>query len=258
MTSGVAWRLAEPRAYSVPMAHAAIRPAFRVVQGSIATEGGRPAGRGDLPAAVCLVAPVGNAPIDPDFDPRIASELPFLRRAARRWHRDKANADDLVQDTVVQALANARQWQPDSNLRGWLFTIMRNRFLANVAKSKRSGLLLDTIGAAEGSPSLGSSEARLVMRDLERALARLPERQQTAVRLIGIGGKSYEEAARLMEMSVAAVRCHLARGRERLRLMLEGRAEPPLPGAQPQWLTLAPKLAPRFAETRRSRVAEPV
>ena len=110
-----------------------------------------------------------------DFARRIEGQLGFLQKAARRWHREKAQADDLVQDTVVQALANAHLWrgdQPDSNLRGWLFTIMRNRFLAGRVRWKRSETALDAIAAAdECVPAVASRpEARLMMRDAERAL----------------------------------------------------------------------------------------
>ena len=93
----------------------------------------------------------------------------------------------------MQALANAHLWradQPESNLRGWLFTIMRNRFLAGVARAKRSDAALDAIAAAdECVPAVSSRpEARLMMRDVERALARLPAPQRTAIRLVGIEG----------------------------------------------------------------------
>src|SRR5437879_657790 len=65
-----------------------------------------------------------------DFSRRIEDEIPFLRRSARRWHREQADIDDLVQDTLAQALANKHLWEPGSDLRGWLYTIMRNRFFA--------------------------------------------------------------------------------------------------------------------------------
>lgn len=163
-----------------------------------------------------------------EFCRRIEGELAFLRRIVRRWHREPANADDLVQDTLLQALANAHLWQPDSNLRGWLFTIMRNQFLAAAGRSKRSEAALDEIALDECDPPAGPTEARLVMRDVDRALRLLPRHQQEAVRHIGIDGKSYEEAAYLMGISVAAVRCHLSRGRERLKAMVDrGDATPP-------------------------------
>jgi RNA polymerase sigma-70 factor, ECF subfamily len=167
-----------------------------------------------------------------DFARRVENQLPFLRNAARYWRRDKAGADDLVQDTIVRALANAHLWRPDqpeSNFRGWLFTIMRNRFLAGLVRAKRSDTALDAIAAAdECVPAVASRpEARLMMRDLERGLSLLPAPQRTAIRLIGVEGCSYDEAARLMGLSVAAVRCHLWRGRERLREMVEGSTAPP-------------------------------
>jgi RNA polymerase sigma-70 factor (ECF subfamily) len=167
-----------------------------------------------------------------NFARRVESQLGFLRKSARRWHRDRAQADDLVQETVVQALANAHLWrgdQPDSNLRGWLFTIMRNRFLAGRARAKRSDAALDAIAAAdECVPAVASRpEARLMLRDVERALARLPFRQRTAIRLVAVEGLSYDAAARRMGLSVAAVRCHLSRGRDRLRDLVEGRTAPP-------------------------------
>src|SRR5215211_5333252 len=61
---------------------------------------------------------------------QIEAEIPFLRQAARRWrHRETADADDLVQDTLIRALANAHLWEPGTNLRAWLVTIMHNQFL---------------------------------------------------------------------------------------------------------------------------------
>jgi len=157
-----------------------------------------------------------------EYRQQIENEIPFLRRTVRRWHRDKADADDLVQDTLVQALANAHLWQPGTDLRAWLFTIMRNRFLGTVAKSHRSASALDSIAAAHQEPAAQHSEWRLVLRDLTAALRRLPGNQRSAVILIGVEGKSYDEAARTMGISVGAVRSHLMRGRDRLRTAMRG------------------------------------
>src|SRR5690348_6258038 len=105
---------------------------------------------------------------------RIENELPFLRRSVRRWHREQADADDLVQDTLVQALANAHLWEPGSDLRAWLFTIMRNRFLAGAIRSTRSAAAMERIGAARSAPLAEEGELRLILRDLSAALRRLP------------------------------------------------------------------------------------
>src|SRR5260370_15526086 len=86
-----------------------------------------------------------------DFSRRIEDEIPFLRRTVRRWHREKADADDLVQDTLVRALTNADLWQSGTNLRGWLFAIMRNQFLAGIGKSNRLTSVLQSFAEADSS-----------------------------------------------------------------------------------------------------------
>ena len=152
---------------------------------------------------------------------QIEDEIPFLRRTVRRWHRDKADADDLIQDTLVQALANGHLWQPGTDLRAWLYTIMRNRFLAGVNKSARSATALREI--AEPEPTTAhASELRLLLRDLGAALLRLSSNQRSAVLLIGVEGKSYAEAAQSMGTSVGSVRSHLSRGRDRLKTAVDG------------------------------------
>ena len=171
--------------------------------------------------------------MDPNFAQRIEDEIPFLRRIVRRWHREKSDAEDLVQDTVVQALANAHQWQPGTDLRGWLYTIMRNRFLAGVMRSNRSSAALEQMAATDLRPAAEPSELRLVLRDLLAALRRLPGNQRSAVLLIGVEGKSYGEAAETMGTSVGAVRSHLARGRERLRTAVQGSDTRPPFGTHP-------------------------
>ena len=158
----------------------------------------------------------------PDFTRRLEAEIPFLRRAARRWQRDTADAEDLVQDTLVQALACAGQWQPGSDLRAWLFTIMRNRFFATTARSKRSAAAVEQLTQAEAQPATAAAELRMILRDLAAALRRLPGNQRSAVMLIGVQEKSYEEAAQDMGTSVGAVRSHLMRGRGRLKTAMHG------------------------------------
>jgi RNA polymerase sigma-70 factor, ECF subfamily len=156
------------------------------------------------------------------FAEEIITQIPFLRRAVRRWHQDRADADDLVQDTLVRALANAHLWQPGSNLRAWLFTIMRRQFLAEIARSNRA-VTLWGLAAADGAAVVADArEARLVLRDIGSVLHRLPQKQRTALQLAGIEGKSYEEVAAAMGLSVGAVRCQLARARYRLRAAVDG------------------------------------
>jgi RNA polymerase sigma-70 factor (ECF subfamily) len=181
-------------------------------------------GDSDGPFSGDAPGPEGHAGAPPgsEFSQRIEREIPFLRRRVRRWHRDNADADDLIQDTLLQALASAHLWQPGSDLRAWLFTIMRNKFFGTVHKSARSASALESFAAADPGPAPDPREARLILRDLGAALRRLPGNQRSAVILIGVEGKSYEEAAQSMGTSVGAVRSHLARGRDRLRTAVNG------------------------------------
>ena len=157
-----------------------------------------------------------------EFMRQIEDEIPFLRRTVRRWHREPADADDLVQDTLIQALANEHLWQAGTDLRAWLYTIMRNRFLAGVNRSSRSASALKEVAEAEPAPTAHASELRLLLRDLGAALRRLSSNQRSAVLLIGVEGKSYAEAAESMGTSVGAVRSHLSRGRDRLKTAVQG------------------------------------
>ncbi len=145
----------------------------------------------------------------------------------------------MLQETLLQALANGHLWQPGSDLRGWLFTIMRHCFLAGIVKSNRA-LAAQQICAADCPITVSDPrEARLILRDVAAALRRLPIKQRAAVLLAGIEDKSYQEAAAAMGLSVAAVRSQLARGRSRLRVAVDGgETRSPFPAAMP----LAPAL----------------
>jgi RNA polymerase sigma-70 factor (ECF subfamily) len=167
---------------------------------------------GDRPAAI------------PQVWSQLEAEIPYLRRAVRRWCRDPADAGDLVQDTLIRALSSAHLWEPGTNLRAWLLTIMRNQFFSNVAKNRRTEIAGEALEIA-GPGGSGEAESRLILRDVERAVRRLPPKQRSAVLLAGVDGKSYSEVAILMGISVDAVRCHLARARDGLRTAVYRRDE---------------------------------
>ena len=197
------------------------------------------------------------APRDPppmiEFRRRVEEELPYLRRAARHWQREKAGAEDLVHDTVLRALANAPLFEAGSNLRAGLLTIMRNRFFASAAASSRWVAMPNGLAEAYPEATPHPSDGRLQLRDLERALGRLPQKQRAAVLAVGRDGQSYAEAARAMGTTVAALRCHLKRARDRLRAAVEGRDERtwfavPTPSIVPtsEDLAASPETSPAF------------
>jgi RNA polymerase sigma-70 factor (ECF subfamily) len=162
--------------------------------------------------------PVQETSSSYEFSQMILDELPFLRRIVHRWHRFGADAEDLVQDTVVRALANSQQWEPGTNLRAWLFTIMRNRFLGEKASSFRTDVAMRGHPNLDHKPAmLERQDARLLLRDAQRVIERLPKVQRTALLLVGAEGRSHDAVAKTLGISVGALRCHLTRARARLR-----------------------------------------
>jgi len=152
-----------------------------------------------------------------EFARLVEQEIPFLRRLVRRWRSTAAEADDLVQDTLVRALASGHLFEPGTNLRAWLLVIMRNQFLSGLARSKRHDSALTAYAQATPGAASHGSEARLMLRDVAGALSHLPEKQRAALLMVGVDGHSYEEVAQSIGRSVAAIRCDLARARDRLR-----------------------------------------
>lgn len=151
----------------------------------------------------------------------LLTELPRLRRYARALVGERAAADDLVQDTLERAWTRAAQWRPGSDLRAWLFGIMHN---LRVDQLRRPGLQAQALSDEEiDIPMRPTQTDRLEIRDLDAALARLPEEQRAVLLLVGLEEMPYEEAAATLGIPLGTVMSRLARGRERLRRLL---AEP--------------------------------
>ena len=98
--------------------------------------------------------------------PQIEAEIPFLQRVVRRWYREAADADDLVQDTLLRALASAHLWQPGSNLRAWLVTIMRNQFLESIGRIRRWDAAAKIIDIADHRAYLCQSNFRFFQKHI--------------------------------------------------------------------------------------------
>ena len=155
-----------------------------------------------------------------DIFNRIEQEIPRLRRYARALTRDPSAADDLVQDCLTRSLAKAHLWQEGTDLRAWLFTILHNQYVNTVRRSVREGISTEL---SENEPSMvaaATQTKRLELRDLERALARLPEEQRQVLLLVGMEGMRYEEVAVILDVPVGTVRSRLSRGRDALRTLM--------------------------------------
>ena len=150
----------------------------------------------------------------------IEAEIPRLRRYARALTRDNSAADDLVQDCLTRALGKLHLWQRGTDLRAWLFTILHNQYVNYVRRSVREGA---AVGLTDSEPLLTRAPPqgqRLELRDLERAIARLPDEQRSAILLVGLEGMRYEEVAAILDVPVGTVRSRLSRGRDALRKLV--------------------------------------
>jgi RNA polymerase sigma-70 factor (ECF subfamily) len=194
----------------------------------------------------CIVETEAPQPVAvaPDFARLVEQEIPFLRRLVRRWRSTTSEADDLVQDTLVRALASGHLFEPGTNLRAWLVVIMRNQFLTSLARSKRHESALSAYAVANPGATSHGGEARLVLRDVEDALRHLPEKQRSALLMVSLDGQSYEEVSQSIGRSVAAIRCDLARARDRLRQAVNlGEARTPWATALQRAGSVTPKRA---------------
>lgn len=156
-----------------------------------------------------------------DFAHLLEMEIPRLRRYARALTRDASRADDLVQSCLVRAIAKNHLWQPETDLRAWLFTILHNQHVNDVRRSVREGVCvpMEDVGPILTIPP--NATALLQLRDLERAIATLPEEQRQVILLVGLEGMSYGNVAVILQVPVGTVRSRLSRGRETLRRRMD-------------------------------------
>jgi RNA polymerase sigma-70 factor (ECF subfamily) len=155
-----------------------------------------------------------------EFHRLIEQQIPRLRRYARALTHDIARADDLVQDTLTRALVKEDRWQPGTDLRAWLFTIMHNQNVNTVRRGIRESSGVDIEQAAATLIATTDPSASRQMLELERALAQLALEQRQVILLVGLEGMSYEETAGILSIPVGTVRSRLSRGRDALRKLL--------------------------------------
>lgn len=153
------------------------------------------------------------------FHQQLGEELPALRAFARSLVRNHARADDLAQECLLKAWSNREKFQQGTNLRAWLFTILRNTFYSEMRKRRREVEDADGAFAAQLATPPTQDHA-MAVRDFADALARLPDDQREALVLIGAAGMSYEEAAEVCGVKVGTVKSRVSRARSRLSEML--------------------------------------
>jgi RNA polymerase sigma-70 factor (ECF subfamily) len=170
------------------------------------------------------------------FEQELLSAIEAVHRFAVHLVRDAARAEDLVQETYLQALAHRHQYEPGTNCRAWLFTICRHLHLKRGARADREVATEDAAlealaaagvhaGMAGTDPEGALFERPELAEVVGRALARLPEEYRAVVALIDIEDQSYADAARVLGVPVGTVRSRLFRGRRLLQEDLLAYAE---------------------------------
>lgn len=156
---------------------------------------------------------------------RLIACIPRLRRYARALLGGRADADDLVQDTVERGWNKLDSWRRGSDMRAWLFGIMHN---LHVDEQRRPALRTEPLDALDdhdlppSAPDGNTAEGRLALRDMDHALRQLPPEQREVLLLVALEEMTYDEVAATLNIPLGTVMSRLSRARERLRLLMRG------------------------------------
>ena len=156
----------------------------------------------------------------PDFERDLIALIPHMRAFARSLCGDPAQADDLAQDALAKALKSRDSYQLGTNMKAWLFMILRNQFYSEKRRSWR-GSQLDQEVAEKTLHAVDDPSSALELNDVRMALQMLPDVQREALVMVGAGGFSYEEAAEIAGVAVGTVKSRVSRARAALQAILD-------------------------------------
>lgn len=153
--------------------------------------------------------------VSPGLRDSLVAQIGNLRAFAVSLCGDRERADDLVQETLFKAWNHLDSFEEGTNLKAWLFTILRNTYFSERRRRKREVEDVDGSYAAKLSSS-PEQHGHMDMRDFQEALSGLPDDQREALVLIGAAGFSYEEAAEISDCAVGTIKSRVNRARRRL------------------------------------------
>lgn len=190
-----------------------------------------------------------------DLYDAILPEIPSLRRYARFLTRDPDLADDLLQEALTRAVGAADSFQLGTNIRAWLFTILKNVVRNSVRRGRHSPVQsADFIDTAAHSDPADQPDAHLELTSLAAAIDTLPPSFKQVLLLCGVEGFLYEEAATVLDVPIGTVRSRLFRARNLLMKRIDGRGPARSGAARHMPATLAPRREGKPAPTgRRTR-----
>lgn len=151
---------------------------------------------------------------------QVIALIPSLRAFAWSLSRDPSDADDMVQETLTKAWTHRAKFQPGTNLRAWLFTILRNSWYTALSRHRRETPDEDgKMAATLTSPA--SQEWSVELHQLQSALNSLPPEHREALIMVGAAGLSYEEAAEIAGCALGTIKSRVNRARNRLAQIME-------------------------------------
>ena len=154
------------------------------------------------------------------FKDELIALIPHLRAFARSLCDDPALADDIAQETMLKAWKARESFKPETNMKAWAFTILRNHFYSEKRRDWRSKPLDPQLAETTLIASDDASQ-KIELLAVRNALKKLPDEQREAVILVGAGGLSYEEAAIVCGCAVGTIKSRISRGRKTLERMME-------------------------------------
>jgi RNA polymerase sigma-70 factor, ECF subfamily len=159
--------------------------------------------------------------MEPTVRDAMLAAIPKVRAVAMSLSHNPDRADDLVQETLVRAIANINSFQAGTNMVGWLITILRNQFRSEWRRRRYE--VQDVDGCyAESLETPAKQHSRVEFEDFRLALAKLPDDQRETLILVVAAGFSYDEAAAICECAVGTIKSRVNRARTRLaELLLE-------------------------------------
>jgi RNA polymerase sigma-70 factor, ECF subfamily len=158
------------------------------------------------------------------FSDDVIHNMPRLKSFAWRLARNRSDADDLVQETVLRALVHADQFRPGTNLLAWLNTILRNHFFTERQRRRRIEPI-DPLVVMGGVVIKGDQESHVYMCNVSRRFADLPSAHRDALVLVGAKGHTYESAAEIADCPVGTMKSRVSRARSELRRALDREPE---------------------------------
>jgi RNA polymerase sigma-70 factor (ECF subfamily) len=149
--------------------------------------------------------------------------VPHMRAFARSLCRDRAQADDIAQEALASAWGSRATFTPGTNLKAWVFRILRNQFYGDKRRSWRLTQLDPTV-AEETLVAVSHPTAALELDDVRRAMLELNDEQREALILVGVAGLPYDEVALIVDCPLGTIKSRVSRAREQLLRILAGRS----------------------------------